>query len=128
VGVILDVTPAVAGDSLVILQVKPEVSTARRSPFFPQIAVDTQKRSAETTIMARNGQTIVIGGLHQKSLTEEITRIPLLGHIPLLGYFFSQRSKEIRKTELMVFITPRIITPQNLQTLRKPPGFQLNPP
>lgn len=124
VGVTLSVTPAVAGDSLVVMIINPTVSTARRSPFFPAIAVDTQERSTETTVMARHNQTIVIGGLHQTNLTEEITRIPLLGHIPILGYLFSQRSKDIRKTELMIFITPRIITPENLQTLRK----SLNPP
>lgn len=124
IGVVLNVTPAVAGDSLVVMMIKPAVSTARRSPFFPAIAVDTQTRSTETVVMARHNQTIVIGGLHQDNMTEEITRIPLLGHIPLLGYFFSQRSKDIRRTELMVFIPPRIITPENLQSLRK----SLNPP
>ena len=122
VGVTLDVTPAVAGDSLVVLKIKPSVSTARRSPFFPTLAVDTQTRTAETTVMAVSGQTIVIGGLNQNTVTEEITRIPLLGHIPILGYFFSQRSKDTRRTELMVFITPRIITPDNLRSLRKPPA------
>lgn len=121
VGVTLDVTPAVAGDSLVVLLIKPSVSTARRSPFFPALAVDTQTRTAETTVMAVSGQTIVIGGLNQTTVTEEITRVPILGHIPILGYLFSQRSKDTRKTELMVFITPRIITPDNLRSLRKPP-------
>lgn len=121
VGVTLDVTPYVAGDSLVILTVKPTVSSAQRSPFFPTIAVDTQQRTAETSVMAKNNQTIVIGGLLQNNKTKQITRVPLLGHIPLLGYFFRQTTWDTRKTEIVVFITPRIITTANIDSVSKPP-------
>lgn len=124
VGVTLEVMPAVAGDSLVIMDIKPTVSTARRSSFFPTIAVDTQVRTTETTVMARDNQTIVIGGLHQTNTTEDITRVPILGHIPLLGFLFSQTSKDVRRTELVVFITPRIIEPDNIHSLEEPvPSF-----
>lgn len=123
VGVTLEVTPAVAGDSLVVMEISPSVSTARRSPFFPTLAVDTQNRSTDTRVMAHDSQTIVIGGLHQKNTTQEVSRVPILGHIPLLGYFFSQRTSEVRRTELIIFITPRIITPGNLDTLLKPLNF-----
>lgn len=119
VGVTLNVTPAVAGDSLVIMDITPTVSTARRSPFFPTIAVDTQERTTETTVMAGHNQTIVIGGLHQTTKTEEIARVPILGHIPLLGFLFSQKTNDIRKTELIVFITPRIIDPDNIGVLQE---------
>lgn len=120
VGVTLEVTPAVAGDSLVILTIKPTVSTARRSPFFPTIAVDTQERTTETTVMAPHNRTIVIGGLHQTTTSEEISRVPILGHIPLLGFLFTQKTFAIRKTELVVFITPRIIDPGNIGVLEEP--------
>lgn len=124
VGVTLDVTPYVAGDSLVILIIKPTVSSAQKSPFFPALAVDTQQRTAETTVMAKNNQTIVIGGLLQSSKTSQVTRVPLLGHIPLLGYLFRQSTADTRKSEIIVFITPRIITTADLDSLRKPPEPQ----
>ncbi|MBI4553941.1 MAG: hypothetical protein HY710_16865 [Candidatus Latescibacteria bacterium] len=121
VGVTLDVTPYVAGDSLVVMDITPTVSSAQKSPFFPALAVDTQQRTAQTRVMAKNNQTIVIGGLLQTNKTSQVTRVPLLGHIPLLGYFFRQSTSDIRKSEVIVFITPRIITTTNIDSLRKPP-------
>ena len=120
VGVTLNVTPAVAGDSLVVMDIIPTVSTARRSPFFPTLAVDTQERTTETTVMAKDNQTIVIGGLHQTNITEEVAKVPILGHLPLLGFLFTQKTSEVRKTELVVFITPYIIDPNNMNILEEP--------
>ena len=131
VGVTLSVTPAVAGDSLVVMDIVPTVSTARASPFFPTIAVDTQIRTTETTVMAKDNQTIAIGGLHQTNITENVAKVPILGHLPLLGYLFTQKSSEIRKTELVVFITPLIIDPSNMNILEEPiptaPTEDINP-
>lgn len=125
VGVTLDVTPSIAGDSLIVMQVKPTVSSARRSPFFPTIAVDTQERTTETRVMARDGQTIVIGGLFQRNVTEEVSRVPLLGHIPVLGYLFRQSTRDVRKTELVIFLTPRIVTAENLNVIQRTPETEI---
>lgn len=76
------------------------------------------KRQVDTTINIQDGQTIVIGGLVNKTTTETIQKVPLLGDIPVLGEIFKQRQKNDQKTTLMIFLTPHIIdTPSRLGEL-----------
>jgi len=69
----------------------------------------TTKRSAKTSVVVKDKQTIVIGGLIQDKETRSITKIPLLGDIPFLGWFFKYSSTEKQKTNLMIYLTPTII-------------------
>jgi len=110
VGVILTVTPHVLNEKFTILDVKPTVSSARKSTYFPNQAVDTQERTADTSVMVEDGQTIVIGGLFRKEKKKSIAKVPLLGHIPILGYLFRQTITDMVKTEVTVFLTPHIIS------------------
>ena len=95
VGVTLKVTPHINNDNFVTMTIEPEVSSASRSAYFPDEAVDTRKRTAKTTVMARDGETIVIGGLLRKDVNETHFKIPLLGDIPLLGRLFLGRQASL---------------------------------
>lgn len=106
VGIKLRVTPWVNEDGIITTKLKPEVST--------NIATDgnnpsIRTREAETTLRVRDGETIVLGGLIQNEDRKTITKIPLLGDLPLIGRLFKDTGKEKRETELIIFITPKII-------------------
>lgn len=115
VGVTLKVVPHVNNDDFVTMTIEPEVSSASRSSYFPDEAVDTRKRTAKTTVMAQDGETIVIGGLLRKDITETHFKVPLLGDIPLLGMLFRKTVENETDTEVMVFLTPRILGPEELK-------------
>jgi general secretion pathway protein D len=81
-------------------------------------AVTTTKRSTETTVIADDGQTIVIGGLIREDENKAQTQVPCLGNMPLLGWAFRQNSEANRKNNLLIFITPHILnTPGDIQTI-----------
>ena len=69
----------------------------------------TSKRSAKTTIIAKDQETVVIGGIMQDRLVESVSKVPVLGDIPLLGNLFRQQSRRKVKTNLLLFLTPYII-------------------
>lgn len=73
------------------------------------IPVTTSKRSLKSDVVVRNGDTIVIGGLMKDSEAPTISKIPILGDIPILGWLFKSQIKEIEKLNLLIFLTPRII-------------------
>jgi len=117
VGVTLKVTPHINNDDFVTMTIEPEVSSASRSAFFPDQAVDTRKRTAKTTVMAQDGETIVIGGLIRKDINETHFKVPLLGDIPLLGRLFRKSVESEVDSEVMVFLTPRILGPEALKRI-----------
>jgi len=117
VGVTLKVTPHVNNDDFVTMTIEPEVSSASRSAFFPDEAVDTRSRTAKTTVMAQNGETIVIGGLVRKDISETHFKVPLLGDIPLLGRLFRKSVENETDSEVLVFLTPRILGPDALKQI-----------
>ena len=107
-GVQLTVTPTISPDKYITLKVKPVVSipapaTAQGVP--PQV----KTRETEVTIMVRDNDTLVIGGLITENDLAQIRKIPLLGDLPILGYLFKYKSNTKTTTELVVFITPKII-------------------
>jgi general secretion pathway protein D len=116
IGIILEVTPHINPDGLVIMDVRPEISTTTAETVPISETVDAPvfaKRSAETRIAIKDNQTIVIGGLMQDSETETIRKVPLLGDIPLLGRLFSRKIKNKEKTELLIFLTPCVARDEN---------------
>ena len=112
VGIKLFVTPMIHQDNFITMKIKPEVSSVTRNittgnnNTIP--VVETSE--AETTVSVKNGITIVIGGLIKDEKIESIKKIPVLGDLPLVGFAFRNQDKLIRKTELVIFLTPRIIT------------------
>lgn len=78
----------------------------------PVLGPTTSKRSAKTTVVARNQETVVIGGIMQDRTIEGVSKIPILGDIPVLGHLFREQSKRRVKTNLLLFLTPYIIKDQ----------------
>ena len=113
VGVKLEVTPVLTEDHMILVEVKPEVSSSSEREYLlaGQAYTDPQvkTRSAETTARLRSGETLVIGGLIRSEDIEKITRIPILGEIPVIGELFVLRNKTHEETELVIFITPHLI-------------------
>jgi len=115
VGIILRVTPFITSEDLVEMIVSPEISnlsdervpiaTGTNSVGAPVI----NRRAADTVVVTPNGQTVVIGGLMQDTKTATVSKIPLLGDIPLLGAAFRRKVNQDTKTELLIFLTPRIV-------------------
>ncbi|MCX5895160.1 MAG: type II and III secretion system protein [Proteobacteria bacterium] len=109
-GVLLTVTPRINDKGLVAMEIAQEVSKAQ-----PVVAGGIQSptisnRKAETSLVVQNATTIVIGGLIGQEATKTISGIPFLSRIPLLGYFFSDTKNTKKKTELIILITPHVIT------------------
>jgi general secretion pathway protein D len=111
VGIILNVTPRINPDGLVIMDVIPEISqlTGTTVPISDGVSAPViAKRSAESRVGVRSGQTIVIGGLMEDRKTVTVSKIPLLGDIPVLGNIFARTQVNKSKTELLIFLTPHV--------------------
>jgi type IV pilus assembly protein PilQ len=111
VGVKLQVVPHVTRDGMVRLQISPEFSVVSRTEKFTSSnvpVVDT--RMVKTIALVKSGNTVVIGGLRKKDVSMQINKIPLLGDIPVVGLLFRFKGESTSVTELLVFITPKIIS------------------
>jgi type II secretory pathway component GspD/PulD (secretin) len=115
IGTTLRVTPQVSPDGWITMSVHPEVSSLTSSlDAGPRIAT----READATIRVRDGETIIIGGLIKRQDDRVKGRVPIIGHIPILGWLFTKASSDLTSTELVVFITPRIIrTPEEMKVI-----------
>ena len=111
IGLSLNVTPHINPDGVVILDVIPEISqlTSQTVPISSTVnAPVIAKRSAESRIAVKDGQTVVIGGLMEDRKISSISKVPLLGDIPYLGLLFSRTTHTKTKTELLIFLTPHV--------------------
>jgi len=111
VGVKLTVTPHVTREGMLRLHILPEfgVLVERVTISASDVpVVDTRK--VDTIALVQDGQTVVLGGMRKKGVSKEKNKIPLLGDLPLLGGLFRFEGEDTAITELVVFITPRIIT------------------
>ncbi|MFK5913556.1 MAG: type II secretion system secretin GspD [Woeseiaceae bacterium] len=107
VGLTLRITPQINEGDAIKLSVFQEVSTVTAST--QGVDIITNKRSIKTNVIVDDGQMIVLGGLIQEELRDNEQRVPGLGDIPLLGWFFRYNKTEIVKTNLMVFLQPTIL-------------------
>ena len=114
VGVTLQVTPQIQDNSLVKLLVHQEVSEVDQGNIGigAEGASDliTQKRTIDTTVLADDGEVIILGGLIRDNATVKTTRVPVVSRIPLLGRLFRSDSRELEKRNLLVFLRPTILT------------------
>ncbi|HEY8669151.1 MAG TPA: type II secretion system secretin GspD [Tepidisphaeraceae bacterium] len=111
VGIILNVTPHINPEGLVILDVSPEISalSAQSVPISDTASAPIiDKRSADSRVGIRDGQTIVIGGLMEDKKTALLQKVPILGDIPILGLLFRRNAVTKTKTELLIFLTPHV--------------------
>ena len=103
----LEVTPQVTPDGNVVLEVdvnKDSKGESTASGF----AINTQH--VKTKVMVENGGTVVLGGIYQQTETTNDSKVPLFGDLPVVGYLFKTTARSTSKTELLVFITPKIVT------------------
>jgi len=111
IGIILDVSPYINDDGLVIMDLSQEISALSGTTVTISETVDASvisKRSSSNRVIARDGQTVVIGGLMQDVEEDMVRKIPLLGNIPLLGILFKHVETQTTKTELLIFLTPTV--------------------
>jgi general secretion pathway protein D len=112
VGIELEITPQIDEGTSVILYIKQGVSGIAG---VAQSGTDliTNKREIETTVLVDNNQIIVLGGLIDEDVQEVVSKVPILGSIPLLGKLFQSSSKTTSKKNLMVFLKPTILIDSN---------------
>jgi len=108
VGIKLSVKPQINEGNSVILEIKQEVSGVA-GPLTGTTDLITNKRTIETTVLVDNNQIIVLGGLVDEDIQEDIQRVPVLGSIPVLGRLFQSSSESKVKKNLMVFLRPKIL-------------------
>lgn len=104
----LTVTPHITPDDKIILDliVTQDTVSEVKSGLAP--AIDTQRIG--TQVLVNNGETIVLGGIYQQAIISTVSKIPVLGDIPYLGWLFSTSSQLNEKKELLIFVTPKIVT------------------
>lgn len=108
VGTMLKVTPHINKDDYITLTIEPEVSRVKASSFGTG-NYDPLKRSSKTSIMAKDGETIVIAGLISREDSDSNRKVPILGELPFVGSAFNSDSKQRSDTEILIFITTQII-------------------
>jgi len=116
-GVSLKVTPAINEDGYITMTLEPEVSRVVQAAIHTTSApvYDPAKRTAKTTVMTKDGQTIAIGGLLSEETSDSHRATPFVSKIPLLGNLFQSESSETDETEIIIFVTAHVI--EELQEL-----------
>jgi len=121
IGIILNVTPHINPDGMVIMDVAPQVSSFSDQSVPISSTVNApvfNLRSADTRVGVKDGETIVIGGMMQDQKIETIQKVPLLGDIPLAGALFRRTQVNKSKTELLFFLTPHVAkAPDRLKSM-----------
>jgi general secretion pathway protein D len=128
VGTTLKVTPQINKGETIRLKIKQETSRvdAQETAETGVLQPTTRKRSTETTVLVRNTQTIVISGLIGEKDSDGENKVPVLGDIPVLGWLFKRKTTAAEKTNLLVFITPRIASaPAEINALYREKSGQM---
>jgi len=125
VGVQLYVTPTVNKEGFITMKIRPVISSVDK--YIPTSAstrgVPIIKTSeAETSIVVRDGVTIILGGLMEDTKSSTVTKFPILGDIPILGFPFRKTSETVKKSELVIFLTPTIISGNSDEVAQRPPA------
>lgn len=105
----LTVTPFINPDNSIVMDLK----VNRDEPDFTRLVQGNpplNKREMQTSVLVQNGETVVLGGVYEQNMTQQRSKIPLLGDIPLLGALFRRDSNVSRKNELLIFVTPKILS------------------
>jgi general secretion pathway protein D len=112
----MKLVPSVNEHNMIRLEVDQEISDVS-APNFNGLGPATSKRAAKTTVVARDQQTVVIGGLMTDRASETVKKVPVLGDIPVLGFFFRSTTKSTVKKNIIIAITPYVIS--DLSDLRR---------
>jgi pilus assembly protein CpaC len=124
-GVRLRFTPTIVDTNLIRLKIAPEVSSLDFSStvsYAGWTIPGIRTRKADATVELNSTQAIVLGGLHATETQETVRRIPILGHIPVLQFFFSKKQKTTVDNELLIIVSPRIIESVSQEIIPPLPG------
>ena len=108
---LLEVTPQITPDNRIILDLVITQDSAGQTVTTPTgnaVAIDTQRIG--TQALVKNGETIVLGGIYQQQIIDNVNKVPILGDVPFLGYLFRNSQKRNERRELLIFVTPKIVT------------------
>ena len=122
-GVSLGFTPTVLGDKTINLIVEPEVSAIDTNASVALGGFNipgVQTRRASTTLELRDGESFAIAGLIQQDMTTQVSQVPLLGSLPIIGSLFRSTSFQKGETELIIVVTPRLVAPLKPEQVRLP--------
>ena len=107
INISLTITPWVSASGEITVEIEPVFNTPGEQ-VSANLPPNIQSRSLKSTVRLRDGETIVLGGLIQESVSESISRLPLLGRIPLLGRLFQTRNHQKINSELLIYVTPHL--------------------
>lgn len=130
-GITLSMTPWTGGNGEIIAEIHPEVSVMSALDPITKLPEKSTRR-ANTVVRVKDGDTIVIGGLTQTEQSRTRTRVPVLGQLPLVGWLFTKSERSEAQTEMVFFITPRImgqtghLKPEREKELLAPLGVDLS--
>ncbi|MCG2704085.1 MAG: hypothetical protein L6366_06925 [Candidatus Omnitrophica bacterium] len=128
VGISLKVTPMITDDGQISMELEPEVSEKMSDVSLVAVSGTSQipytipivdTRTTKTKVVIGNKQTLIIGGLIKNIKTKGVTKIPVLGDIPVLGWLFKSRKDTNAKSELIIFVSPTIINQQEVMRMQK---------
>lgn len=126
VGIILTVLPRITADGYVAMDITQTANDLNGYTSFNAPIVN--QREATTSVAVKDGETIILGGIIRNQVTSTVNKIPLLGDIPFLGNLFKSTSKDKQKTELLVFLTPRVIrSPEEAKKLFEDSKKEMSP-
>jgi len=108
----LKVTPHVSADGSILLKIKATNNQPNSQLTGANGQPSITKREAETEVLVKDGETTVIGGIYTRQTANAVRKVPFFGSLPLLGYFFRSNTESDDHTELLIFITPRILNRQ----------------
>jgi general secretion pathway protein D len=108
IGINLKIKPQISEGDYIRMDINQEISAVKDSKG-QAIDLVTTKRSAKTSVVVKDKETVAIGGLIQDTEEETISKVPFLGDIPLLGWLFKSKTKVRKKTNLMILLTPHIV-------------------
>ncbi|MGB0893173.1 MAG: type IV pilus secretin PilQ [Parashewanella sp.] len=109
----LRVTPQITPDNRVILDLEitqDTQGTTVATPTGNAVAIDTQRIG--TQVLVKNGETVVLGGIYTQNQIHNVSKVPILGDVPVLGYLFRSSQNKNERQELLIFVTPKIVTQQ----------------
>ena len=112
IGVTLRVTPQISEGDTLRLNIFQEITEVTFIPGVgdpAEVGASLSNRKIENTVVVNDGETVAVGGLIDETYTENVTGVPFLSDIPWLGWFFKTRTEDLRKTNLLIFLTPHII-------------------
>jgi len=125
VGIVLTVTPHITKEGYVTMDVTQTANDLQGYTSFNAPIVN--QREAQTTVSAKDGETIVLGGMIRNQVSATVNKLPLLGDLPVLGNLFRNTSKSNQKTELLVFLTPKVVRdPAEAKRLKDETEKQVN--